>query len=73
MPVDHNGVNILRDGRAGWESTPRTYRGVTIPPRLDPADFSPRARYRMRAWCSRVDVRLAGDNPSGTKGLSHRP
>lgn len=63
MKVSHNGVNAIRNGTATWDpAAGRTYRGVPVPHRLDPDDWSPSARYRIRAWCRRLDARL--DDPA---------
>ncbi|MYZ37915.1 MULTISPECIES: hypothetical protein [unclassified Streptomyces] len=71
MPVGHNGVNHVRAGRASLVPDGTQYRGVPVPSGIDPADWSPRGRYQLRAWCARVDARLSSPVPELT-GEAHR-
>lgn len=72
MPIGHNGINRVHAGRASWVPGGVLYRGAAAPARIDPADWSPRGRYQLRAWRTRVDARLA-TIPFLATGETHRP
>ncbi|MEY9840633.1 hypothetical protein [Streptacidiphilus sp. EB103A] len=70
MAVAHNGIFGIRDGRAAWVDTSTSYRGLSLPRRLDPDDWSPAAVYRYRAWRLRVDARLDALPPASPTSVS---
>ena len=73
-PVSHNGVNAICTGRAAWDPTAgRSYRGIPIPRRFDPDDWSAVSRHKLYSWSRRVDARLDSHTPGSPAAQPTRP